>query len=38
MNKKLRSMREFKPYDGHPVRAISFDPTGTNFLCCCGNS
>lgn len=26
-------MREFRPYDGHPIRALSFDPSGTNFLC-----
>lgn len=31
-------MREFKPFDGHPVRALSFDPTGTNYLCCCTNN
>ena len=38
MNKRLRSMREFKPFDGHPVKSISFDPSGENFLCCCTSS
>ena len=38
MNRKLKSMREFKPFDGHPVNSLSFDPKGEKFLCCCGNS
>ncbi|CDW85197.1 wd repeat-containing protein 70 [Stylonychia lemnae] len=38
MNRKLKSMREYKPFDGHPVNALSFDPDGENFLCCCGNN
>lgn len=37
MNKKFKAMREFRPFDGHPITALSFDPLGTNFLCCCGN-
>lgn len=38
MNRRLKSMREFKPFDGHPVNALSFDPDGENFLTCCGNN
>ncbi len=28
MNKRLKSFKEFKPFDGHPVRALSFSPSG----------
>lgn len=38
MNRKLKSMREFKPYEGHPVNALSFDPDGAIFLCCTTNN
>jgi WD repeat-containing protein 70 len=38
MNTKLKSFREFKPFNGHPLRALSFSPDGQNFLCCCGNN
>ena len=37
MNRKLKSFKEFKPYDGHPLTALSFSPSGQNFLICCGN-
>ena len=38
MNRKLKSMREYKPFDGHPVNSVSFDPEGQNFLCCTTNN
>jgi len=38
MNKTLKAFREFKPFDGHPVSAISFSPDSEKFLCCCGNN
>lgn len=38
MNRKLNAMRQFKPFDGHPVNSLSWDPDGENFLCCCGNN
>lgn len=28
MNRKLKSMREYRPFDGHPITALSFDPDG----------
>jgi WD40 repeat protein len=34
MNRKLRHQKEFKPFDGHPVRSLSFSPSGERFLCC----
>ena len=38
MNRKLKPFKDFKPFDGHPVRALSFSPSGEHFLCCCGNN
>jgi WD40 repeat protein len=38
MNRKLKSMREYKPFEGHPINALSFDPDGANFLCCTTNN
>ncbi len=38
MNRKLNSMREYKPFEGHPINALSFDPDGKNFLCCTTNN
>ena len=40
MNKSLRAFKDFKPFDGHPVRALSFssDTNATMFLVCCGNN
>jgi len=31
-------MREYKPFEGHPINALSFDPDGNNFLCCTTNN
>ena len=31
-------MREYKPFEGHPINALSFDPDGKNFLCCTTNN
>jgi WD repeat-containing protein 70 len=28
MNRKLKSMREYRPFDGHPITGLSFDPDG----------
>jgi len=38
MNRRLRPFKDFKPFDGHPLRALSFSPNGNNFLCCCANN
>jgi WD repeat-containing protein 70 len=40
MNKGLRPYKEFRPFDGHPVRSLSFSPdtNASMFLCCCGNN
>lgn len=40
MNKTLRAFKDFKPFDGHPVRSLSFssDVNATMFLVCCGNN
>ena len=38
MNRNLKPFKDFKPFDGHPVRTLSFNPNGTHFLCCCGNN
>lgn len=40
MNKGLRPYKEFKPFDGHPIRSLSFSPdsNATMFLCCCANN
>jgi len=38
MNRQHKSMREYKPFEGHPINALSFDPEGTNFLCCTTNN
>ena len=38
MNRNLKPFKDFKPFDGHPVRTLSFNPSGTHFLCCCGNN
>mmetsp|Transcript_26912 Transcript_26912/g.25975 ORF Transcript_26912/g.25975 Transcript_26912/m.25975 type:complete len:315 (-) Transcript_26912:621-1565(-) len=37
MNKKLRSFKEFKPFDGHPVTALDFSNDDQNILICCAN-
>jgi WD40 repeat protein len=40
MNKLLRPVKEFKPFPGHQVRALSFSPdqNSSMFLCCCANN
>jgi WD40 repeat protein len=40
MNKGLRPYKDFRPFDGHPVRSLSFSPdsNASMFLCCCGNN
>lgn len=38
MNQNLRPYKDFKPFDGHPVTAISFSPSGDNILVCCPNN
>lgn len=38
MNRKLKAMKEYKPFDGHPVNSLSFDPEGEIFLCCTSSS
>lgn len=38
MNRLHKSMREYKPFEGHPINALSFDPDGANFLCCTTNN
>ena len=38
MNRNLKPFKDFKPFDGHPIRTLSFNPSGTHFLCCCGNN
>lgn len=38
MNRNLKPFKDFKPFDGHPVRTLSFNPSGSHFLCCCGNN
>ena len=38
MNRNLKPYKDFKPFDGHPVQALSFNPSGTHFLCACGNN
>jgi WD repeat-containing protein 70 len=38
MNRKLKPFKDFKPFDGHPVRSLSFSPNGEHFLCVCGNN
>lgn len=38
MNRQLKPFKDFKPFDGHPVRSISHSPSGDSFLCCCANN
>ena len=38
MNRNLKPYKDFKPFDGHPIRALSFNPSSSHFLCCCGNN
>ena len=38
MNRQLKPFKDFKPFDGHPVRSVSHSPSGDSFLCCCGNN
>lgn len=38
MNRLIKPFKDFKPFDGHPVRALSHSPSGEKFLCCCGNN
>ena len=40
MNSNLRPFKEFKPFDGYPVRSLSFCPDkfASMFLCCCANN
>lgn len=40
MNKQLRPTKEFKPFPGHQIRALSFSPdqNASMFLCCCANN
>lgn len=40
MSSSLRPFKQMKPFDGHPVRALSFSPdqNASMFLCCCGNN
>ena len=35
MNRNLKPYKDFKPFDGHPIRALSFNPSSSHFLCCC---
>ena len=34
----MRPTKEFKPFPGHPVKSLSYSPSGELFLCCCGNN
>jgi WD40 repeat protein len=38
MTKKLKAVREFKAFDGHPITKLAFNPNGESFLCCTTNS
>ena len=40
MNKSLLPYKEFRPFDGHPVRSLSFscDTEASMFLCACANN
>jgi WD40 repeat protein len=40
MNKLLKPSKEFKPFDGHPIRSLSFcgDSRASMFLCCTTNA
>jgi WD40 repeat protein len=38
MNRRLQAMKEYRPFEGHPIMALSFDHLGSNFLCCCANN
>lgn len=40
MSSTLRPFKQLKPFDGHPVRALSFcpDQNASMFLSCCGNN
>jgi WD40 repeat protein len=38
MNQNLRPFKDFKPFDGHPVTALSWCPSSSHFLVCCPNN
>ena len=40
MNSMMRSLKTFRPFDGHPVRALCFSPDkdAKNYLCCSTSS
>jgi len=38
MNANLRPFKDFKPFDGHPVNALSWANSGNHFLVCCLNN
>ena len=38
MNQNLRPFKDFKPFDGHPITALSWCPTSSHFLVCCPNN
>ena len=38
MGKDLKPYKDFKPFDGYPVRALSFNPRSSHFLAVCNNA
>uniref|UniRef100_A0A7N0V9E8 Transducin/WD40 repeat-like superfamily protein n=1 Tax=Kalanchoe fedtschenkoi TaxID=63787 RepID=A0A7N0V9E8_KALFE len=38
MNSRLQSFRQFEPFEGHQVRALSWSPTADRFLCVTGSA
>jgi WD repeat-containing protein 70 len=38
MNQTMRPFKDFKPFDGHPVSALSWAPSGEHLLVCCPNN
>lgn len=38
MTKRLKAVKEFKAFEGHPVNKLAFSSNGENFLCCTTNS
>lgn len=37
MTQELASFREKEPEENHPVMSVSFNPSGSHFLCCTGS-
>mmetsp|Transcript_45496 Transcript_45496/g.33270 ORF Transcript_45496/g.33270 Transcript_45496/m.33270 type:complete len:192 (+) Transcript_45496:468-1043(+) len=37
MNKKLRSFKEYKPFEGHPLTSLDFSPSDELLLITCGS-